>query len=294
LRKRGEDFQNRKEAKAVKEVPSFVQAASSILGKIPQRVDTELRSLRLLQRSRWVRKMTDMAIMGIEVESIPACLGDGKRVILVSNYPSVSQTLRAVMKVGCRLPGQGFRLKGIARKEVVAGANVLLKALGVDWCIFPALKDQSGKYILDSEALKKVLAHLDGQGNVLWLSITGKTRGNGLLERDLRTGAALFSAKKKIPIVPMGLVTKTKEGKPEIVKVRFGEPMNPPDVGKLDEFEMGDLLLDISRLVMCQTAMLLPPGQRGDFEDVEDKLREVRSRLDYKSSAEVPEVLSKE
>jgi hypothetical protein len=43
-------------------------------------------------------------------------------------------------------------------------------------------------------------------------------------------------------------------------------------------------ILDISRLIMCQIAALLPPGQRGDFEDVEDKLREVRSRLDYKSS----------
>lgn len=278
----------------MKAVPGFVQAASSILGRIPQRVDAELRSLSLLERSRWTRKMTDMAIVGIEVEPIPACLGDGKRVILVSNYPSVSQTLRAVMKVGCRLPGQGFRLKGIARKEVVAGANVLLKALGVDQHIFPALKDESGKYALEPNALKKVLAHLDGRGNVLWLSITGKTRGNGLLERDLRTGAVLFSVKKKIPIVPMGLVTKEKEGKPKIMKVRFGEPINPPEVGKLDEFEMGDFLLDISRLIMCQTAMLLPPGQRGDFEDVEDKLREVRSRLDYKSSAEVTEVSSKE
>lgn len=275
------------------EVPNFVQAASSILGRIPQRFDAKLRSLSLLERSRWTRKMTDMAIVGIEAEPIPACLGDGKRAILVSNYPSVSQTLRAVMKIGCRLPGQRFRLKGIARKEVVAAANVLLKALGVDQHIFPALKDESGKYALEPNALKKVLAHLDGQGNVLWLSITGKTRGNGLLERDLRTGAALFSVKKKIPIVPMGLVTKAKEGKPRIMKVRFGEPINPPDVGKLDEFEMGDFLLDISRLMMCQIAALLPPGQRGDFEDVDDKLREVRSRLDYKASAEVAEVSSK-
>lgn len=77
----------------MKAVPGFVQAASSILGRIPQRVDAELRSLSLLERSRWTRKMTDMAIVGIEVEPIPACLGDGKRVILVSNYPSVSQTL---------------------------------------------------------------------------------------------------------------------------------------------------------------------------------------------------------
>jgi hypothetical protein len=277
----------------MKEVPSFVQAASSILERIPQRFDTKLRSLRLLDRSRQIRKMTDVALRGIEVEPIPACLGDSERVILVSNYPSVSQTLRAAMKVGCRLPGQRFRLKAIGRKEVVAGANVLLKALGLDEHVFPALKDQSGKYTLDPETLKRVLAHLDGQGNVLWLSITGKNRGNGLLERDLRTGAALFFLKKEIPIVPMGLVTKDKEGKPRIVKVRFGEPINPPDVGKLDEFEMGDFLLDISRLIMCQIAALLPPGQRGDFEDVEDKLREVRSRLDYKSSAQVADISSK-
>ena len=156
---------------------------------------------------------------------------------------------------------------------------MLLKALGVDQLIFPALKDPSGKYVLEPETLKKIMAHLNGQGNVLWLSITGNTRGNGLLERDLRTGAALFSLKKKIPIVPMGLVTEDKEGKPKIVGVRFGEPINLPEVGKLSEFEMGDLLVDISRLIMCQIAALLPPGQRGDFEDVEEKLIEVKERL---------------
>ena len=272
------------EAKTMKGTPSFVQAASSILGRIPLRVDAWLRSLSLLDRSRLVRKMTDMAIMGIEVAPIPACLGDGKRAILVSNYPSVSQTMRAVIKVGCRLPGEKFRLKAIARKEVVAGANVLLRALGVDQHMFPALKDPSGKYVLEPNILKKILTYLEGQGNVLWLSVTGKTRGNGLLERDVRTGAALFSLKKKIPIVPMGMVTKEKKGKIQIVRVRFGEPIYPPEVSELGEFEMGDLLLDISRLIMCQIAALLPPGQRGDFEDVEDKLIEIRSRLDYKSS----------
>ena len=269
----------------MREVPRFGQVVSSILGKIPRRVDAWLRSLRLLDRSRCVRKMTDMAIMGIEVEPIPACLGDSKRVILVSNYPSVSQTLRAVMKTGCRLPGQRFRAKAISRKEVVTGANVLLRALGIDQHIFPALKDQSGKYVLEREPLKKVLAHLDGQGNVLWLSITGNTRGNGLLERDLRTGAALFHLKKAVPIVPMGLVTKEKDGKLKIVRVRFGEPINPPEQRTLGEFEMSDFLVDISRLIMCQIAALLPPGQRGDFEDVEDKLNEVRGRLNHESSA---------
>ncbi len=264
----------------MKEALSYIQATSGILkGRISQRADAELRSWRLLERSRWVLKIIDMAIVGIEVEPIPAYLGDGKRAILVSNYPSVPQTLRAVIKVGCRLPRQKFRLKAIARKEVTAGANVLLKALGVDRFIFPALKDQSGKYVLEPETLKKVLAHLEGQENVLWLSITGKTRGNGLLERDVRTGAAFFSLKKKIPIVPMGLVTKEKRGEISIVRVRFGEPINPPEVEELSEFEMGDFLLDISRLIMCKVALLLPVWQRGDFEDVEDKFREIGSRL---------------
>ncbi len=263
----------------MKEAFSFVQELSNVSGKISQRIDVTLRSCRLLERGRWFRKMTGMAIAGIKVESIPAGLDEGKSVILVSNYPSVTQTLRAVIKVGCRLPGEEIRLKAIARKEVAAGANVLLKVLGVDQRIFPAQKGPSGKYTLETEALKKILVHLNGYGNVLWLSITGNTRGNGLLERDLRTGAALFSLRKKIPIVPMGLVTKEKQGKSVIVRVRFGEPIEPPKVETLDEFEMSDLLVDISRLAMCQIAALLPSGQRGDFEDVEEKLREVKGRL---------------
>ena len=109
----------------MKKVSSFVQAVSCILGKIPQRFDAWLRSLSLLNRSRLVRKMTDVAIMGIEVDPIPACLGEGKSAILVSNYPSVSQTLKATIKAGCRLPGQKLRVQAIARKEVAAGANVL-------------------------------------------------------------------------------------------------------------------------------------------------------------------------
>jgi 1-acyl-sn-glycerol-3-phosphate acyltransferase len=272
-----------KEAKTVKDVPNLVEAASSILERTSQRIDAQVRSLRLLERTKWARRMLDVSIRGIEVEPIPAYLGDGQRAIMVSNYPSISQTLMAVMKVGSRLPGEDIRLKAIARKEILAQANVLLKALGVDRRIFPALKEPSGKYALEPNTLKQVLAHLNGQGNVLWLSITGKTRGNGLLERDLRTGAALFAVKKNIPIVPMGLVTQEKRGAVKVVKVKFGEPINPPEVGKLDEFQRSDLLLDISRLSMCHIAALLPPGQRGDFEDVEDKLEEVRSRLNHSS-----------
>ncbi len=268
------------ETESVEEVLDLVKPASSLWVRIRQGFEAKLGSLRLLERSGWARKILDASIRGIEVEPIPAYLGDGKCAIIVSNYPSVSQTLRAVLKVGCRLPGKELRLKAIARKEIVARANVLFKALGVDRQIFPALKDSSGKYALEHHTLKKILTHLDGQGNVLWLSITGKNEGNGLLERDLRTGAALFAVKKNIPIVPMGLVTEEKKGRVRIVRVRFGEPITPPGVGKLDEFERGDLLLDISRLMMCQIAVLLPPGQRGDFENIEDKLREAKSRLD--------------
>jgi hypothetical protein len=264
----------------MKKVSSFVQELSNVLERISQKIDTMLRSWRLLERNKWIRKMTGMAITGIKVESIPPCLGEGQRAILVSNYPSVTQTLRTVMKVGCLLPGDEIRLKAIARKELVTRANALQKALGVDQNIFPAQKNQSGKYTLETETLKKILAHLNGQGNVLWLSITGNTRGNGLLERDLRTGAALFSLKKKIPLVPMALVTKDKEGRPKVVRVRFGEPIDPPKLENLDELEMSDLLVDISRLTMGQIAALLPPGQRGDFEDVSEKLREVKERLD--------------
>ncbi len=274
-----------RKVKSMKAMINLVETGSSALERIRQRFDAGVQSLRLLERFRWTRRILDVSIRGIEVEPIPAYLGDGQRAILVSNYPSVSQTLMAVMKVGSRLPGEELRLKAIARKEIVARANVLLKALGVDRHIFPALKDPSGKYALEPNTLKQVLAHLNGQGNVLWLSITGKTRGNGLLERDLRTGAALFALKKNIPIVPMAMVTEQRRGKVKIVKVRFGERINPPSVGRPDEFEMGDLLLDFSRLIVCHIAGLLPAGQRGDFEDVEDKLREVRSRLGYESSA---------
>jgi len=264
----------------MKEASSYIRAISGMLkGKISQVADAKLRSLRLLERSRKIRRAVEMGIRGITIEPIPSYLDEGQSAILVSNYPSVSQTLRAVMKVGCRLPGEEPRLKAIARKELVTEANVLLKALGVDRFIFPALKDQSGKYVLKPDTLKEVLAHLDGQGNVLWLSITGKTRGNGLLERDLRTGAALFSLKKGIPIIPMGLITKEKGGKLKITEVRFGEPINPLKGGEISEFEMGDFLVDVSRLIMCKIAALLPAGQRGDFENAEEKLKEIRSRL---------------
>ena len=258
-----------------------IEAISIVVrGKISEGIDARLDSLFLVERSRKVREMVDLGIRGIKVEPIPSSLDEGERAILVSNYPSVSKTLRALLKVGCRLPGEGFRLKGIGRKEVKTEANLLLKALGIDKFIFSAQKDEAGVYKLERRTYREVLAYLDDPGHVLWLSLTGKTRGNGLLEGDLRTGAALFCLTKRVPIIPMGLVTREERGKPKVVKVRFGEPINPPQVEEMTDFERSDFLIDFSKLAMCEIAKLLPPGQRGDFENIEEKQIEIERRLE--------------
>lgn len=258
----------------------YIEAISIVRGEISDGVDARLRSLVLIERSGKVREMVDLGIRGIEVEPIPSSLDEGERAILVSNYPSVSKTLWALLKVGCRLPGEGFRLKAIARKEVKTEANSLLKALGIDRLIFPAQKDEAGVYKLERRTYREVLAYLDQPGHVLWLSLTGKTRGNGLSEGDLRTGAVLFSLMKRVPIIPMGLVTREEGGKSKVVKVRFGEPIDPPEVGGMTEFERSDFLIDFSKLAMCEIAKLLPPGQRGDFEKVEEEGAQIERRLE--------------
>jgi hypothetical protein len=242
-------------------------------------LDTGLRSLALLERSRGVRRIVDLALRGIGVEPIPPYLGEEHKAILVSNYPSVSQTLRAVLKVGCRLPGEGFRLKGIGRPEVSTQANFVLKALGIHRLLFPVRKDEAGAFTMDRKILQEVLAYLDGPGRVLWISITGRTRGNGLLEGDLRAGTVLFSLKKGVPLVPMAIVTREHKGRPKAAKVRFGEPIDAPQIEGMDDFQKADFLVDFSKLVMCSIAELLPSGQRGDFENADDILVETKRRL---------------
>jgi hypothetical protein len=204
---------------------------------------------------------------------------EDRATILVSNYPSVSQSLRAVIKVGCRLSTDRPRIKAIARPEIVTQANLLMKVLGVGRFVFPVHKDQAGAYRLQRKLVKEVLVWLDGPGHVLWLSITGRTQGNGLLEGDLRTGAATFSLNRDVPLMPMGLVTEEKKGRPRIVEVRFGKPIYPPAASGLDEFERTDYLIDLTKLAMCQVALLLPSGQKGDFENATEKLAETRRRL---------------
>lgn len=253
--------------------------SNSPRGGVSGWVDARLRSLVLLQRSKAARKLVDLSTGGIKVEPIPSWLDEGQSAILVSNYPSVSQTLRAVLKVGCRLPGREFRLKGIGRPEVITQATLLLKALGVPNLVFPVHKDQAGAYRLQTEVIKDVLAFLDGPGHVLWMSMTGRTRGNGLLEGDLRTGAALFCINKQTPLVPMAAVTREKKGRLRVVKVSFGEPIDPPDLAERGDFDRADFLFDFSKLALCRVAQLLPPGQRGDFEDIDRKLAETERRL---------------
>ena len=243
------------------------------------RLDAALSSLALLDRSSKVRRLTDRAIRGIEVEPIPAALDGTQAASLVSNYPSVYQSLRAVIKVGCRISTERPRIRAIARPEIVTHSNTLFKALGVGQFVFPVHKDQAGAYRLEGRLVKDILRWLDGPGNVLWLSITGRTRGNGLLEGDLRTGAALFSLKKAVPLVPMGLVTRERKGKPRVIRVRFGDPIHPWSASELDDFQRADFLIDLTKLAMCEVARLLPPGQRGDFEEAEVKLEETNRRL---------------
>lgn len=258
----------------------YIQALSSVIkDQISGGIDSRVRSLDLFQYW-WGRRIIDLNIRGIEVEPIPPHLQEGERAILVSNYPSVSKTTRAVLKVGCRLPGEESRLKAIARKEIITEANLFLKAIGVDKLVFPAKKDDYGIYRLESEAHKETLIYLGKPGHVIWLSMTGETRGNGLLEEDLRTGAAMFSLMSRAPIVPMGVVTKEKGGKTRVVKIKFGEPIHLPKKVGLVEFEIGDLLVDYSRLAMCRIAELLPPRQRGSFENTEEKLAEINKRLE--------------
>ncbi len=243
------------------------------------RLGSALGSLALLDRSAKVRRLTDWAIRGIEIEPIPSSLDGTRAAILVSNYPTVSQSLRAVVKVGCRISTEHPRLRAIARPETVTPASLLFKALGVGQFVFPVHKDQAGAYGLEGRLVEDILRWLDDPGNVLWLSITGRTRGNGLLEGDLRTAAAMFSLKKAVPFVPVGLVTTEKKGKLRVVGVRFGEPICPPSASDLDDFQRTDYLIDLTKLAMCEVARLLPPGQRGDFEDAEAKLEETNRRL---------------
>lgn len=252
-----------------------IQAFSTVIRReigrgISDRIDPRLRSLYLIENSQ-VRKAVDKVVLRrIRIE-IPPSLEEGRNAILVSNYPSVGGATDAVLKVDCCLPGKESRLRAIGREEVAEEAGALLMALGVDRILIPAQK-VDGVYRLKEgkKAYEEVLNHLGKPGSVFWLSITGETRDNGLREEDLKTGAVSFSLESRVSIMPMGIVTR--QGK--VVEVKFGDPVILPEKEDLKrEYERGDFWNDCTRKVMLEIATLLPPGQRGSFDDIDIKER---------------------
>lgn len=261
-----------------------VRALSVVMkGEFLREVDQKTRSLNLCE-SPLVRRAIDLYLRSIKIQRIPECLEKNERAVLVSNYFSVGGTTIAVLKAAFCLPGKEMRLRAIARKEVKTKANLLLKALGVDRIVYSAYKDKSGVYKLDKKATTEIVSFLKEPGHVLWMSVTGKTEGNGLLEKDLRIGAAYFSSKSQAPIVPMGVVIKENKGKRRIEEIRFGKPILIPKTKGLDEIEKSNLLIDCTRLTMAEIARLLPRGQRGDFEEADDIVKEIQIRLKTYSS----------
>lgn len=250
-----------------------------IRSEIYDEADRRVRLLNLYEYP-WARRAVDVYYRQIKVEPIPESLAEEKKAVLVSNYFSVGWMTIAVLKAACCFPGKEGRFRAIARKEIKARANLLLKALGVDRMIYSAYKDESGVYKLDKETTRKVLNFLKEPGHILWMSVTGKTEGNGLLEKDIRIGAAYFSSTSQAPLVPMGIKTVEIKGKRRAKEVVFGEPFTVPSTKGLSDVDRSELLMDCTRLAMCRIAELLPPGQRGDFEDVDGKLEEMKARLE--------------
>lgn len=216
---------------------------------------SNLARLDLVDR-KWVRWGLEKMISGIEVKEIPPILNGGA--VLASNYPSVSETMRAWIKIACLLPGDRLRLKGIARETIIAQKSSFLSGF-IAAGIIPASKGEDGSYHLSAEWTRKAIRHLQ-EGGVLALSPTGSTEGNGLLIKSLRPGAVIFAMKCQVPIVPMGLVTQTIRGKDKVVEINFGSPIlvSPP--------KSEDTVDQLSLFVLRKIADLLPYGQRGDFE----------------------------
>ena len=206
-----------------------------------------------------VRKALGKIIRGIEIENIPDTLS--KATILVSNYPGIQETLKAVMKVGFKLPDE-LSLVAIARREIVTETPPALGGL-LYRRVLPADKNEAGRYSLNIKNTARALRHLK-EGGVLWLSPTGSVEANGLRVKNLRHGAVIFAQKANVPILPMGLITN-QDGKVE--RVKFGEPITLPPEDQVSLFDRDVHLDHFSLLVLAEIAKLLPPGQRGDFED---------------------------
>lgn len=197
-----------------------------------------------------------------------------KASVLVSNYPGVKEGLRAVVKVGCHLPGSKLRLLAIARKAVVTEGNPFVGGF-LSKAVLPAEKDEKGRYSLTSGTMVRAFRHLQQEG-VLWLSPTGNPEGNGLMIKDLRFGAVALALKANVPVVPMGLITN-QEKKVKIIE--FGEAIVLPSLERVSIFDQDENLRLLSLLILAKIAALLPSGQRGDFEDFKTAIEEIESKF---------------
>lgn len=238
-------------------------------------VDTKIlkfvSSLNMVEKP-FVRKLLSEIIRDIKIEEIPDSLV--KSAVLVSNYPGVKESLRAVIKVGCELPGLQLRLLAIARKEVITESNPILGGF-LKEAVLPAEKNEEGKYSISPRSAAKALKHLE-EGGVLWLSPTGNTEGNGLMMKDLRFGAVTLALKTNVPIVPMGLIIGEDN---KVERIKFGRSLVFSPIENVNLFNQEEYLRLLSLLVLGEIATLLPPGQRGDFENVEAEIRDVKNKL---------------
>lgn len=220
-----------------------------------------------------VRRYIDWKIKGVEVAALPDYLNnESSCAILASNYPEDRwHVLKVVMKVASRLPGKKARIRAIGGKDMVENATWDLRALGVTHLIYPAIKTSKGKYTLEDEVKAQLESQLKLPGIVLWQSITGKTEGNGLLTKDIQPGAASWSATYQIPIFPMAIIPGNGRGNDRTTQVEFGSLIEPPDTeGLTSTSSKYELLIGHTLTVMYHIAKLLPPGQRGDFEDLNE------------------------
>jgi hypothetical protein len=271
--------------------------------RVSLEIDRKLHSLNLLNERPWARKLVDWGIRGIKVEPIPELIRQGESAVLVSNYASTLDLLtyeyprgeptldelkpgvRALLKVASHLPPE-VQFRAIGREEVITGAGLFLRALGIDKIIFPATKSGGIHRLARREDYTRIPTYVARPGHILWTSITGEPRGNGLLERDLRIGwlklvlkARGFASEAPVWIIPMGNITEAKGGVRKATEIRFSEPLSFAAPSDLVEPE--DYLLDCVRLVACHIASLLPKdgGQRGDYEDAERIIEEMQDRV---------------
>lgn len=126
------------------------------------------------------------------------------------------------------------------------------------------------RYNADFTALRQVLKRLQ-KGGVLAIAPEGTRSQSGTLQEG-HWGAAFLAAKAGVPLIPVGatgtwdqeVLWRFKHFKRARVKLRIGKPFN---LSSLDPHTRDAQLKDGTDEIMCQIAALLPPEQRGVYED---------------------------